>query len=224
MANKKIQDYRALYGALSLVLIGLVLSFQFIFYLRDDDLSKEIVRARWHWEIVLNIQILCFAFMWFSHHNRILFSRGRWRVRAIVNFILGFVMVGAPTVIMLVAAILDWYHFPPDPGLPKFLLTIVISAWLTVVLGAALIKTFFPPRRKNHDRSKGSAASTATGGFLYRYWPGMLAAIMVAGNEMTAGDVGLVLAVFLCFLQGASTYYIKAKKPPFYKIEAQDAG
>ncbi len=225
MADKKIQDYRALYGALSLLLVGFVLSFQCIFYLRDDEFSKEIIRARWLWEIVLNIQILSLAFMWFSHHNRILFSQGRWRVRAILNFTAGFVAAGTPAAIMLVAAMLDWYRYPPDPGLPKQLIIKGIYAWLAIIFSSEVIGNFLRPRRRGkQNQSKTRVVFTAKYDFFRRRWPAVLAAIFLAGNELVINDTGIILATFLCFLQGAVTYYRKALKPPYYETEAYDAG
>ena len=224
MAVKKIQDYRALYGALSLLLVGLILSFQFIFYLRDDDFSKEIIRARWLWEIVLNGQILCLAFMWFSHHNRILFSHGRWRVRAILNFVAGFVAVGTPGAIMFVAALFDWYRDPPDPGMPKFMLVIAMSSWLAVRFSTQAIHKYSRLRRAQQSQSNAQVDIPAKHDFLYRNWPAILAAVFLASNELFSNDIGLVFATFLCFLQGAMTYYLKAKKPPYYETEAYDAG
>lgn len=225
MADKKIQDYRALYGALSLLLVGLVLSFQCIFYLRDDEFSKEIIRARWLWEIVLNIQILSLAFMWFSHHNRILFSRGRWRVRAILNFAAGFVAVGTPAAIMLVAAMFDWYRYPPDPGFPKLLIITAISFWLAAIFSFEVLNSFLRPRRRGkQDQGEARVGFAAKYDFFRRRWPAILTAVFLAGNELFNNDIALILATFLCFLQGALTYYHKALKPPYYETEAYNAG
>ena len=224
MSDGKIKDYRALYGALALVLIGLVLSLQSILYLHDDYFGREILTARWLWEIVLNIQILCFAFMWFSHHNRILFSHGRWRARAIMNFLIGFGAVSIPAVLMLLSAGFDWYRNPPSADTPKLLIGIAAVIWLISNFGVPTVQRFLLMHWKKRQPIKEPTGSGAHNGFMFRHWPAALAVALLAANDFIGYEIGFFMAPFLCFLHGAVVYYVKAFKAPHYESEPRDAG
>lgn len=212
-----------MYGALALVLIGLVLSLQSILYLHEDYFGREIFTARWHWEIVLNIQILCFAFMWFSHHNRILFSHGRWRARAILNFLIGFGAVGMPAALMIMSASLDWYRNPPGSDVPKYLIGIAAMIWLVSNFLIPAIQKFALSRRKISGRSREPGGLLLVRAFLLRHLPAALAAVLLLANDFIGFEIGYIMAPFLCFYHGAIVYYRKAFKLPHYEIEAPNA-
>lgn len=224
MPQGKVKDYRALYGALALVFIGLVLSLQSVLYLHDDYFGRDILTARWHWEIVLNIQILCFAFMWFSHHNRILFSRGRWRARAILNFVIGFGAVGIPAVLMFLSASMDWYRNPPGPDVPKYLIGVAAVIWLISNFLIPGIQKFYLARRKNLQRDSELAGQHIIATFFLRHLPAVLATVLLLCNDFIGYEIGYIMAPFLCFLHGAIVYYRKAFKVPHYDIENSIGG
>ncbi len=213
-----------MYGALALVLTGLVLSLQSILHLHVDYFGREILTARWHWEIVLNIQILCFAFMWFSHHNRILFSHGRWRARAILNFIIGFGAVGMPAFLMLMSAFLGWYQNPPGPDVSKYMIAIAATIWLVSNLLVPAIQKTILERWKKPTQNDTPDEASLLGRLMFYHWPAALAAILLLANDFIGYELGFILAPFLCFLHGAIVYYVKAFKVPHYEIEARDAG
>lgn len=222
MPRGSIKDYRALYGALALALIGAVLSLQSVLYLHDEYFGREILTARWHWEVVLNIQILCFAFMWFSHHNRILFSRGRWRARAILNFAIGFGAVGMPVFLMLLSATMDWYRNPPGPDAPKYLIGVAAVLWLVSNFLIPGLQKLILVHRKNTRQSREPAGQQMIIAFLLRHSPAALAAVLLLCNDIIGYEIGYIMAPFLCFLHGAIVYYLKAFKVPHYETEVLD--
>ena len=224
MLHRKIRDYRALYGALALGLTGLVLTLQSILYLHGDYYGREILTARWHWEIVLNIQILCFAFIWFSHHNRILFSRGRWRARAIINFVISFCAVGIPAFLMLFSASMDWYRNPPGTDVPKYMIGIAAAIWLFSNFLVPAIQKIILERWKQPKQAGSSGDASLLSRLMFRHWPAAMAAFLLLANDIIGYEVGFIMAPLLCFLHGAIAYYIKAFKVPYYEIEVRDAG
>lgn len=211
----RIKDYRAVYGALALVLIGLVLTLQSALYVNIGYFGPDIITARWHWELMLNIQILCFAFMWFSHHNRILFSEGRWRVRAIANFIMGFLAVGMPLFLTILGAGMDWYRNPPGPDVTKFMIRIAVGIWL---VSNFLIPLLLPVVMSRKLKS-------VTFGFLtfsnLRHMVAGLMVLLLLCNDHLPANIGYVCAPFLCFLHGGLVYLEKSFRRPPYDSETR---
>lgn len=204
---KRIKDYRALYGAISLFLIGLILSFQSLIYVNMDRYGADLITARWHWEIVLNIQILCFAFIWFSHHNRILFAEGWWKVRAILNFLVSFGAVGMPAMLTILGAWNDWYREPPGQDVTMYMIRIAIYIWVASNILLPLVLKIL---------SKGLSL-TMPGALTIS--KAVIAALMVSLfllNDSLPLNLGYYAAPFLCFLHGALTYVEKSLQVPYY--------
>lgn len=204
---KRIKDYRALYGAISLFLIGLVLSFQSFLYVNMDYFGAELTTARWHWEIVLNIQILCCAFIWFSHHNRILFSDGWWKVRAILNFLISFGAVSMPALLTFLGAWNDWYRNPPGPEMSKYMISIAIYIWV----GSNIVLPFVL-KLVARDLTLSKIQPTS----LLKVAAAALMVILFVLNEHLPFNLGYYAAPFLCFLHGAITYVEKSLQVPYY--------
>lgn len=204
---KRIKDYRALYGAISLFLIGLILSFQSLIYVNMDHYGADLITARWHWEIVLNIQILCFAFIWFSHHNRILFADGWWKVRAILNFLVSFGAVGMPAMLTILGAWNDWYRDPPGQDVTMYMIRIAIYIWVASNILLPLVLKVL---------SKGVSLRMPGGLTISK---AVIAALMVSLfllNNSLPLNLGYYAAPFLCFLHGALTYVEKSLQVPYY--------
>lgn len=208
----KIKDYRALYGALALALIGFVLSLQSFLYVNIDLYGTDIITARWHWEVVLNIQILCFAFMWFSHHNRILFAKGRWKARAILNFLIGFAAVGMPITLTILGAWMDWYRTPPGPEVSKIMIQVAVYIWLFSNIVVPALQSV-ALRKDVRDEPKVPKFGPA------RHTPGVLMLALLLLNDYLPLNLGYVAAPFLCFLHGALVYAEKAMRLPPYERE-----
>ncbi|MBO6505280.1 MAG: hypothetical protein JJ850_09825 [Kordiimonadaceae bacterium] len=204
---KRIKDYRALYGAISLFLIGLVLSFQSLIYVNMDYFGAELTTARWHWEIVLNIQILCCAFIWFSHHNRILFSEGWWKVRAILHFLVSFGAVCMPAILTVLGAWNDWYRNPPGPEMSKYMISIAIYIWVGSNLILPVLLRLIARDVSVKKIQPLSIAKLVTA---------VVMLVLFAMNDYLPFNLGFYGAPFLCFLHGAITYVEKSLKVPYY--------
>lgn len=209
--ESRIKDYRALYGAIALFLIGTVLSLQSMLYTNLDYFGPEITTARWHWEIVLNIQILCFAFIWFSHHNRILFSTGWWKVKAILHFMVSFAAVGMPAFLTILGAWNDWYRNPPGPEHSMLMIEFAIYIWTASNLVLPLVlKVLFKTKRHNAPSRVLTAAKAAAA---------VTMLLLFLFNSYLPFNLGFFLAPFLCFLHGGLTYVEKAIQVPYYERE-----
>lgn len=210
--NARIRDYRALYGAIALTLIGAVLSLQSTLYLNIDNYGVEIIRARWHWEIVLNIQILCFAFIWFSHHNRISYAEGRWKARAIVNFLIGFGAVGMPLFLTILGTYMDWYRSPPEVETAKYMIRVAVYIWFASNFAVPLIQSLML-KKKRAPSTKGLRFG------LVRHAPAFLAVLFLLMNKHLPHNLGYAVTPFLCFAHGALVYVEKAFRNPPYERE-----
>ncbi len=204
---KRIKDYRALYGAISLFLIGMVLSFQSLLYVNMDYFGPELTTARWHWEIVLNIQILCCAFIWFSHHNRILFSSGWWKVRAILFFLVSFGAVSMPALLTFLGAWNDWYRNPPGPEMSKYMIRIAVYIWVASNI-------FLPIVLKLIARDFSLGKNHLLG--LSKIITAIVMVVLFVLNAHLPFNLGYYAAPFLCFLHGALTYVEKSLQVPYY--------
>lgn len=201
-----------MYGAIALALIGAVLSLQSTLYLNIDSYGVEIIRARWHWEIVLNIQILCFAFIWFSHHNRISYAEGRWKVRAIVNFLIGFAAVGMPLFLTVLGTYMDWYRTPPDTETAKYMIRVAVYIWLGSNFAVPLIQ-------RTVVKTKRARTTVGLRFGLVRHTPAFLVIPFLLLNEHLPNNFGYAVAPLLCFAHGALVYLEKAFRDPPYDRE-----
>lgn len=179
------------------------------FYLLPDVFGEEALTARWWWEIVLNLQILSFAFMWFCHHNRLVLSRGRWRFRAVSHFVTGVVSVSYPVLLMLISAYMDWFRAPPPQS----------QVYTLIFAGTALwaVGTFVMPIlhwlvvRHETDGQVKPVLGTGSKTWLQTYWP-TIVGLVVAGVEIERGGlVGFTLLPMLMYLQGALPYFAKSQ-------------
>jgi len=206
---RKIHDSRALMGGLAMMIIGAILSIMMAFYLLPDIFGTGALVSRWWWEIVLNLQILCLAFMWFCHHNRIIFSHGWWRMRAIVHFVTGVISVSYPVGIMLLAAYMDWFREAPGEK----------EVYLLMIAGAALwaVGNFVVPiivwlmARPSAGSDNTSPLKFRPHVWLLAFWP-TLTALLIAISIWWQGSSALSIFVpILLYLQGALPYFRKAR-------------
>ncbi len=210
--SARIKDYRALYGAIALALIGAVLSLQSMLYLNIDSYGVEAIRARWHWELVLNIQILCFAFIWFSHHNRISYSQGRWKARAIINFLIGFAAVGMPIFLTVLGTYMNWYRNPPEIETAKYMIRVAVYIWLASNFAVPLVQSLIVKKKRARK-----AIGMRFG--LVRHTPAFLVILFLLMNDRLPNNCGYAVAPFLCFAHGALVYLEKAFRNPPYDRE-----
>ncbi|WP_286828651.1 MULTISPECIES: hypothetical protein [Kordiimonas] len=205
----KIHDSRALMGGLAMMIIGAILSMMMAFYLLPDVFGEEALVSRWWWEIVLNLQILCLAFMWFCHHNRIIFSRGWWRMRAIVHFITGVVSVSYPVGIMLISAYMDWFREAPSERQVYLLMLGGVALWAVGNFVVPIIVWLMArPSARSDDASPLKFRPHI---WLMAFWPTLSALVIGIIVWWQQGGAVSILVPILLYLQGALPYFRKAQ-------------
>lgn len=205
----RIHDSRALLGGIAMVIVGVLLSLMMAFYMMPDVFGEDMLMARWWWEIVLNLQILCYAFMWFCHHNRITHSTGWWRVRAISHFTTGMISVSYPAGVLVLSASMDWFRTDPNPKQVYLLILAGVALW---AIGAFVmpIVNWLMVRSRLETQERLSVPSRMQA-VLRAFWPTLLM-FLVAGLEWWRGGLlGYTLLPILMYLQGGLPYLVKAR-------------
>ncbi|NVJ97202.1 MAG: hypothetical protein HWE25_03560 [Alphaproteobacteria bacterium] len=204
-----IQDSRAFLGAMAMVIIGIILSLMVAFYMLPEVFGKKALMARWWWEIVLNLQILCYAFMWFCHHNRIVHSSGWWRLRAVSHFIVGMISVSYPAGILLISAMMDWFRVPPSPTQVYITMIAAVALW---AFGAFIMPIVnWVMVRGQADDHTNIAATARVKRALKTFWPTLALFALGICEWSRGGLAGFALMPLLMYIQGALPYFAKAR-------------
>lgn len=179
------------------------------FYLLPDVFGDKALTARWWWEIVLNLQILSFAFMWFCHHNKLVLSRGWWRFRAVSHFATGVIAVSYPVLIMLISAYMDWFRIPPLQSQVYTLMFVGGALW---AVGNFFMPILYWLMVRHENGGKTNPALKLGAQTLFRaYWPTLLGIVIVWLEVERGGLVGFTLLPVLMYLQGALPYFVKSQ-------------
>lgn len=213
-----IEDGRSLFGGLALVITGMLLTAKAAFFFEMDFFGRGIMRSRWWWEILLNLQILALAFMWFAHHNRILVSSGRWRIRAIANLLIGFVATAVPGLVLLTAAYFDWFRVLPTDERIRSIIWYGCFLWFLGAMAFPAFRSFVMRAEKPMYFFEVGWREALRWGAVH-YWPGVLMiALMLIGHTFDV-RVGYIMAPFLAYLQGATHYFTKSRRLTAYDLE-----
>lgn len=216
LTDGRIHDSRALFGGIAMIIIGVILSMMVAFYMLPQVFGERTLMARWWWEIVLNLQILCYAFMWFCHHNRILHSSGWWRVRAVSHFMVGMVSVSYPAGILLLSAMMDWFRVKPEPVQVYLTMIGAVALWafgafIMPIINWVMVRSAMPsPDKAAPDTmTKGMGAKAMA--MVKTFWPTGLLLLLGACEWWRGGLEGYALMPLLMYLQGALPYLQKAR-------------
>jgi len=121
-------------GGTALILVGAILTSMLQFYFADGYPAQGIVRSRWWWEIVLNIQILAVAFMWFCYVDRVADATGvRKRVMRLQMYF-GLAVVLVPLWMALLSAYLNWFVVRPPIEIIDLFMCGLLGVWGLIAL------------------------------------------------------------------------------------------
>lgn len=196
-------------GAIAMVIIGAILSLMVAFYLMPDVFGEKALLSRWWWEIVLNLQILCYALMWFCHHNRIVQSAGWWRLRAVSNFMVGMVSVSYPAGILLVSAWMDWFRTPPPEEQVYVIMLAGIGLWAFGAFVMPVLNWAFVRHEQNPRVAMPLGPDPRA--WLGAFGPTLVAILVAAFEWWRGGLANFALLPLLMYFQGALPYFQKAK-------------
>lgn len=205
----RIKDSRAFLGALALLIVGVIMAFKVGFFFAPEIFGDGMLTSRWWWEIVLNLQILCLAFMWFCHHERMVQSEGRWRLRAIVNFIVGVISVSYPVMLLLIGAYLDWFRdIPPEKSVITLML-LAIGLWAVGAFVMPILTTLLVGRENLGEG--GMHLGLKPSAWLRAFWPSFVVALIIAFGVLQNSEALYMFVPLFMYLQGALPYLHKAR-------------
>ncbi len=144
----RVKDGRSLLGGLSLIVAGIVLSAMSYLYFEQAYTGSGILRARWLWEIILNLQIFCLATMWFCYLERINGPDPIVAVQMRMRLALSLFAVLVPTWIALLSAYLGWFYVLPGKNTIDALLGTMVVFWTF----ASLMPRLWKRRRGADDK------------------------------------------------------------------------
>ena len=205
----KIQDSRAFLGALALWIVGGIMAFKVGFFFAPEIFGTGMLTSRWWWEIVLNLQILCLAFMWFCHHNRMLQSEGRWRARAIINFVIGMISVSYPAILLIVGAYLDWFREPPPDQSVVALMLVGLGLWSLGAFVMPVITTLLVGQKNLGEAGRHLGWRPIA--WLAEFWPTLVVVLIIVVEVSRDSEVLYMFVPIFMYIQGALPYLKKAK-------------
>lgn len=193
-------DHRALMGAIALVITGVILADMLWHYLMAVAGESALTGSRLWWEIVLNLQILSAAMVWFCYSDRIEGSEGRIRRLQIVRRWFAIITVLLPSMLGAVGIQQNWFvDHPPDSFVWAFAF-VVLLFWLSGVLVHALVQ-----RNRRNRPPKASP--------VYRilfFLPVLLLLTITLLDAPYGGQTWLLAIPVLTYLQGAMPFISKA--------------
>lgn len=194
------EDSRALMGAIALNITGFILAFMLFQYLGATDGERVLTRSRLVWEVILNLQILSIALIWFCYSDRIEGSVGQ--IRMLQRFRLGFALVTVlmPTVLGLLGIQQNWFVEQPSEATIRLFACVVFLYWL---LGIWL--HFLVQKRRKTSRSR------ATKKYRILFLLPAFALLMITAIDAPGGGQIWLLAIpVLTYLQGSMPFLSKA--------------
>lgn len=196
----RLVDFRALLGAIALNITGAILGFLIYEYMNSTSDEQTFTRSRLAWEIILNLQILSFALMWFCYSDRIEVARGRKRTLQRVRRWFSLTTVLLPAWLGLLGIQQNWFQIRPSDSMLIAISVFVFSYWVVGIIVNAIVA--------HRMRQKGSAASPIKT-ILMALPLGSL--LVIAGvSHLVENSVWLCLIPILVYLQGSMPYLYKA--------------
>lgn len=156
--------------------------------------------SRLWWEIVLNLQILSVAMMWFCYSDRIDGSKGRIRLLQIVRRWFAIVTVLLPSMFGVLGVYQNWFFENPPGNVVWAFACAVLLFWLSGVFMHALVQ------RGRRNRPSEAA-------WVYRvlfFIPAALLAVIMLVDIPAGGQTWLLAIPILTYLQGAMPFITKA--------------
>ncbi len=195
-----LHDGRALLGAVALNITGWILAFMLYQYLETPAGSTGLSRSRLVWEVILNLQILSIAFVWFCYSDRIEGSDGKIHNLQVARLWFAMITILQPSFLGLLGIQQNWFMEPPSQTAILLFAGLVLAFWLFGVwlnwLVSRMRKTRLPP-----------------GSLRYRlvfFIPASLLAVLIAVDAPTGGQLWLLGIPALTYLQGSMPYIVKA--------------
>lgn len=198
--RRPLADPRALLGAIALNITGAILAVMLFQYLGAAEGERVLSRSRLVWEIILNLQILSAALIWFCYSDRIEGSSGqmKWLQHARRWFAMFTVLL--PSGLGLLGIQQNWFVEQPSEAAIRLFAYIVLAYWLLGIWLHFLVQN----RRRTVVRRAN---------LRYRLMflaPSLLLALTIAVDAPRGGQIWLLAIPVLTYLQGSMPFVSKA--------------
>lgn len=196
----RLLDNRALMGAIALNITGVILAFMLFQYLQATDGARALSRSRLVWELIMNLQILSAALIWFCYSDRIEGSNRRIRWLQHARRWFAMITVLLPTGLGLLGIQQNWFVEQPSAATVRLFAFVVLAYWL---LGIWLHFLVQRRRRTRQERA----------GLKYRVLfllPSISLALITLVDAPSGGQFWLLAIPVLTYLQGSMPFVTKA--------------
>ncbi|WP_417451492.1 hypothetical protein [Kordiimonas sp.] len=201
----KVSYNRAILTAIAMLITGCILSsmsMSFFQSLHDVGLS----RSRLWWEIVLNLQILCGALVWFSFVERIKSATGHIYYIRVAQFLVALVAVLLPALIGFAGIAMGWFEKRPDIASLNLLIIACLLLWWSGLALPIVVRRLL----EGHWEIPPYVRFPGVMSFFVRLWPFLLVIALVLFEQWRGGLTHYIYSPFLLYLQGALTYVIRS--------------
>lgn len=182
----RVADGRSLLGGIALIIAGVTLSLMVYLYFSNQFSGADVFRARWLWEIILNLQILCVAFMWFCYAERIRDPDKDKARQMKIRMGLSLFAVLVPVWIGILSASLGWFEELPPKHVIDTMFVVMVGYWLLAVLIPRWLALVLEEKK-----------------------PGIHLLIRRAQNGLTTTPFLIAVAILLLdLLRGTENYYL----------------
>lgn len=127
----KLIGTRSLLGAAAMVIVGIVVSMMANHYFTSGTGEEALTTSRWWWEIVLNLQILCAAFIWFAHTEQVKSATGWRHAVTLLQMLSSLMAVLLPIWIALFAITLGWFEVRPGLEIINQAFFLCLGLWVS---------------------------------------------------------------------------------------------
>lgn len=205
--GRKVQDYRSLWGGFAFLITGSVLTVLLAMFLYFGPLAGGVFKSRMLWEIVLNLQVLSIALIWFAFDRRFENSTGIWRARVIVNFIFAAFMNCVPAGFFLFLSYYAWQGSFPSEETIVFIIHIFLVIFFSFEFLTQIGFRFVTGRVLPRGYEMGSRPIFSR---LVALWPGWVAVLFLLAALLTENSWYYVVMPMLGYLQSAKDFLVRA--------------
>jgi hypothetical protein len=220
---RTVTDWRALAGAIALLLVGVHLSWIAGLYFTLGREAFGLMRTGWWWELALNFQIIAYFLMYICHAQRIKKHHGWRHRRAWYRLVLALAGLSTPSILLVVAAHLDWFDKAPDIDAVTYYSVIFFSCWFVAAYLLPWIASLFLGKKRLVYFTLYDGKLIG----LLKYFSPLIILIVIFGVEtLRGGYLHLVLWPVFTYYQGAVVYIdaafstrTKSERDPFEYVD-----
>lgn len=197
-----VRDSRTLMGGAALILAGAILTSMLQLYFAGESSGDGIVQSRWWWEIVMNLEVLALALMWFCYVDRVTDSEGSKKRVMWFRMILGLVIVLLPFWVALLSAYLDWFGVRPSLDIIKLLIFVMLFFWAVAVFIPRMMILAARPE----EYKEATFLSLMKPKRWYSPFPTYVVAVLWVYEIFNGGTLHYQYSPLFLYLQGAVPY------------------